>query len=246
MNKKRIIFSIIAFLCALIVTLIVTFPLSAVASKIIADTVEKNKIDMRYDNINITFFGADASNIQTGPLTIKSIKLDYNPIGLFFKRVAFDVQSPAFMVTGKLSGSDLTADIKASVAGIAQIAGMTGSGIAGMTGSGSVSGKIQYNLNDEKGSINLSSPNKVTFNHPLMPVAVDSLQGQADINKNKLTIKNLSAKGANSLNVTGYIDLNKQKIDTSVLNINGEASMGNYPLKFSLTGPARAAKFSLK
>lgn len=238
MNKKRIIFSIIAFLCALIVTLIVTFPLSAVASKIIADTVEKNKIDMRYDNINITFFGADASNIQTGPLTIKSIKLDYNPIGLLFKRVAFDVQSPAFMVTGKLSGSDLTADIKASVAGIAQI--------AGMTGSGSVSGKIVYNINDEKGSINLTSPNKVTFSHPLMPVAVDSLQGQADINKNKLTIKNLSAKGANSLNVTGYIDLNKQKIDTSVLNINGEASMGNYPLKFSLTGPARAPKFSLK
>ena len=55
MNKKRIIFSIIAFLCALIITLIVTFPLSAVASKIIADTVEKNKIDIRYDNINITF-----------------------------------------------------------------------------------------------------------------------------------------------------------------------------------------------
>ena len=115
-----------------------------------------------------------------------------------------------------------------------------------MTGSGTVNGKIEYNIKDEKGFVNAESPNKVSFNHPLMPVAVDSLQGQADINKNKLTIKNLSAKGANSLNVTGYVDLNKQKIDTSVLNINGEASMGNYPLKFALTGPARAPKFSIK
>lgn len=238
MTKKQIIFSITAFFAALIVTLIVTFPLSSVASKIIADTVEKNKIDLRYDKINITFFGATASNIQTGPLVIKNVTLDYNPLGLLFKRVSFKADSPAFILSGKLAGSNLNADIKASVAGIAQI--------TGMTGSGTVNGKIEYNIKDEKGIINIESPNKVSFNHPLMPVSVDSLQGQADINKNKLTIKKLSAKGANSLNVTGYVDLNKQKIDTSVLNISGEASMGNYPLKFALTGPARAPKFSIK
>lgn len=238
MTKKQILFSIIAFFAALVVTLIITFPLSAVASKIIADTVTKNKIDLRYDKIDITFFGAAASNIKTGPLVIKNVELNYNPVGLLFKRISFKADSPAFMLTGKLAGNQLSADIKASVAGIAQI--------TGMTGSGTVNGQIEYNIKDEKGTINVTSPNKVSFNHPLMPVAVDSLQGQADINKNKLTIKNLSAKGANSLNVTGYVDLNKQKIDTSVLNITGEASMGNYPLKFTLTGPARAPKFSIK
>ena len=51
MTKKQIIFSIIAFFAAFILTLIVTFPLSSVASKIIADTVTKNKIDLRYDKI---------------------------------------------------------------------------------------------------------------------------------------------------------------------------------------------------
>lgn len=238
MTKKQIIFSIMAFFTALILTLIVTFPLSAVASKIIADTVVKNKIDLRYDKIDISFFGATASNIQTGPLVIKNVTLDYNPVGLLFKRISFKADSPAFILTGRLTGNDINADIKASVAGIAQI--------AGMTGSGTVNSKIEYNIKDEKGIINIESPNKVSFNHPLMPVAVDSLNGQADINKNKLIIKNLSAKGANSLNVTGYIDLNKQKIDTSVLNINGEASMGSYPLKFALQGPARAPKFSIK
>lgn len=238
MTKKQIIFSVLAFFAALILTLIVTFPLSSVASKIIADTVTKNKIDLRYDKIDITFFGASASNIQTGPLVIKNVELNYNPLGLLFKKISFKADSTAFMLTGKLSGNELNADIKASVAGIAQI--------TGMTGSGTVNGKIEYNIKDEKGIVNVESPNKVSFNHPLMPVAVDSLKGQVDINKNKLTIKNLSAKGANSLNVTGYVDLNKQKIDTSVLNINGEASMGNYPLKFALTGPARAPKFSIK
>ncbi len=238
MTKKQIIFSIIAFFAAFILTLIVTFPLSSVASKIIADTVTKNKIDLRYDKIDISFFGATASNIQTGPLVIKNIELNYNPVSLLFKRISFKADSPAFMLTGKLTGNDLNADIKASVAGIAQI--------TGMTGSGTVNGKIKYNIIDEKGVVNVESPNKVSFNHPLMPVAVDSLKGQADINKNKLTIKNLSAKGANSLNAAGYVDLNKQKIDASVLNINGEASMGNYPLKFALTGPARAPKFSIK
>ena len=231
MTKKQIIFSITAFFAALIITLIAAFPLNAVASKIIEDTTAKNRIDLRYDKINVTFFGAAASNIQTGNLVIKNIELDYNPVGLLFKRITFKADSPAFMLTGRLKGSSLNADIKASVSGIAQI--------TGITGSGTVNGKIEYNIKDEKGIVNLESPNKVS-------VSVDSLNGQADINKNKLTIKNLSAKGVNSLNVTGYIDLNKQKIDTSILNINGEASMGSYPLKFALTGPARAPKFSIK
>ncbi len=238
MTKKQIIFSITAFFAALIITLIAAFPLNAVASKIIEDTTAKNRIDLRYDKINVTFFGAAASNIQTGNLVIKNIELDYNPVGLLFKKITFKANSPAFMLTGRLKGSSLNADIKASVSGIAQI--------TGITGSGTVNGKIEYNIKDEKGIVNLESPNKVSVNHPLMSVSVDSLNGQADINKNKLTIKNLSAKGVNSLNVTGYIDLNKQKIDTSILNINGEASMGSYPLKFALTGPARAPKFSIK
>lgn len=238
MTKKRIIFSIIAFFLALIITLIATFPLSAVASKIITDTVNKNRIDLRYDNINITFFGATAANIQTGKLLIKNVELKYNPIGLILKRISFKAESPAFMLTGKLSGNNISADIKASIAGIAQI--------AGITGSGSINGKIEYDIKNEKGIVNVSSPGKATLNSPLMPVSVDMLQGEADINKNKLTIKKLEAKGANSLNVTGYVDLNKQKIDKSILNINGETSMGNYPMKFSLTGPARAPKFSIK
>lgn len=128
MTKKQIIFSIMAFFTALILTLIVTFPLSAVASKIISDTVAKNKIDLRYDKIDISFFGAAASNIQTGPLVIKNVTLDYNPVGLLFKRISFKADSPAFILTGRLTGNDINADIKASVAGIAQIAGMTGSG----------------------------------------------------------------------------------------------------------------------
>ena len=208
MTKKQIIFSITAFFAALIITLIAAFPLNAVASKIIEDTTAKNRIDLRYDKINVTFFGAAASNIQTGNLVIKNIELDYNPVGLLFKRITFKADSPAFMLTGRLKGSSLNADIKASVSGIAQI--------TGITGSGTVNGKIEYNIKDEKGIVNLESPNKVSVNHPLMSVSVDSLNGQADINKNKLTIKNLSAKGVNSLNVTGYIDLNKQKIDTYI------------------------------
>ena len=90
-----------------------------------------------------------------------------------------------------------------------------------------------------------NAPNKVTFNHPLMPISVDNIKAEADINKNKLTINNFSATGSNSLKVTGFIDLNKQKIDTSILNIQGEASMGNFPLKFTLTGPARMPKVAL-
>lgn len=238
MTKKQIIFSITAFFTALLITLIITFPLNAVTSKIIADTVEKNKIDLRYDNINITFFGATALNIQSGPLLIKNVELNYNPVGLIFRKISFKADSPAFMLTGRLSGNNINADIKASVAGIAQI--------TGMTGSGSINGKVEYNIKNEKGIISIASPNKVTFNHPLMPVSVDLLQGEADIDKNRLTIKNMTAKGSNSLKVAGYIDLNKKKIDKSVLNISGEASMGNYPVKFNLTGPARTPKFSIK
>lgn len=237
MNKKQIIFSVIAFFAAFLITIIIKFPLNAVVTNIITDTVQNKKIDIRYDSINVTFFGATATNVKTGPLVISNLELDYNPLGLLFKRVAFKADSTAFNLTGKLSGSKVNADIKGYIATLAQM--------GNMTGSGSFNGNFTYNIKDETGKITLDAPNKVTFNHPLMPIAVDNIKAEADINKNKLTINNFSATGSNSLKVTGFIDLNKQKIDTSILNIQGEASMGNFPLKFTLTGPARMPKVAL-
>lgn len=237
MRKKQIIFSIIAFFTAFLITIIIKFPLNSVVTNIITDTVQNKKIDIRYDSINVTFFGATATNVKTGPLVISNLELDYNPLGLLFKRVAFKADSTAFNLTGKLSGSKVNADIKGYIATLAQM--------GNMTGSGSFNGNFTYNIKDETGKITLDAPNKVTFNHPLMPIAVDNIKAEADINKNKLTINNFSATGSNSLKVTGFIDLNKQKIDTSILNIQGEASMGNFPLKFTLTGPARMPKVAL-
>lgn len=238
MTKKQIIFSAVAFLITLIITLIITFPLNAVATKIIADTVNNKKIDIRYDNINITFFGTNISNLQTGPLIVKKITLDYNPFSLLFKRIFFNAESSAFILDGAINGNKVNANIKVSVAEIGQI--------IDVKGSGSIQSSIEYNMKEEKGIINVESPSKITFNHPLIPLFTDSLQGQANINKNKLTINNLSATGNNALKIEGYIDINKQQIDSSVLNINGEAAVGNYPIKFSLTGPARSPKISIK
>lgn len=237
MNKKRIILSVIVFLCAFLITIIVKFPLNAVVSNIIADTVKNRKIDIRYDSINVTFFGSTATNVKSGPIVIKNIELDYNPLGLLFKRVSFKAQSDAFILNGKLSGNNLNADVKVSIASLAQM--------VNMTGSGSFTGNITYNIKNETGKINLDAPNKISFNHPLMPLQADNLKANADIDKNKLTINDFSATGQNTLKVTGYVDLNKQKIDTSILNIKGEASMGNYPLKFTLTGPARMPKVAV-
>lgn len=238
MGRKKIILSIVVFLCAFLITLIIKFPLSAVASNMVTDIIKARKLDVRYDSLNITFFGADAKNVKTGPVVIKTVELDYNPLGLLFKRVAFKAQSDAFVLNGRLAGNSLNADVKVSVAGAAQL--------ANMTGSGSFTGNLTYNIKDEIGQLNIDAPNKITFNHPLMPIEADNLKGSADINKNKLTIKNLSATGTNSLKVTGYVDLNKKTIDTSILNIQGEASMGNFPLKFSLTGPAKRPQISVK
>ncbi len=238
MTKKQIIYSIIAFICAFLITLIIKFPLNTVASNIISNMVTKQKIDIRYDTINVTFFGSTATNVKTGPLVIKNVELDYNPIGLLFKRVGFKVDSTAFVLEGSLKGNKINADVKASVAGLAQI--------GKMTGSGTVNGSLFYNIKDEKGKIELDAPKKVSFNHPLMPVTVDSLKGLAEIDKNKLSITKLEATGDNSLNITGFVDLNKKRIDTSILNLDGEVSMGNFPLKFSLTGPAKKPSFSIK
>lgn len=237
MNKKRIILSVIVFLCAFLITIIVKFPLNAVVSNIIADTVKNRKIDIRYDSINVTFFGSTATNVKSGPIVIKNIELDYNPLGLLFKRVSFKAQSDAFILEGKLAGNNLNADVKVSIASLAQM--------VNMTGSGSFTGNLTYNIKNETGKINLDAPNKISFNHPLVPMQADNLKANADIDKNKLTINDFSATGQNTLKVTGYVDLNKQKIDTSILNIKGEASMGNYPLKFALTGPARMPKVAV-
>lgn len=237
MNKKKIIFSVIAFISALFISLLFFFPINPMVSKIIRDTAESRKLDLRYDDINISPFGASVSNLKTGKLVVDNIRLKYNPIGLIFKRADFEAESQAFSVKGRLSGGVIKADAKGYMAGI--------SGMAGYTGSGSLTGNLEYDMKNKKGALILNG-GPVTFNHPMMILQADSLEGSAEIDGGTVTVSKLEAKGKNSLNAGGTIALNNNKIDQSVINMSGSANMNNYKMDFQINGPVKSPKFLIK
>lgn len=240
MSKKKIIFSIIAFFVSFIIAVIMFFPITPIAEKYIKDIITQRRIDLRYDKMDITFFGATVTNIRTGPVVIKKVTLDYNPISLLFKSVKFDINSNLISAKGEFSNNTLTSTIKSSVGEIAKVSG------SGAEGSGTINGSINYSVEKKQGEINLQSTGNVNIKHQLITLELDSLKGKAKINNNIVNIENLSATGKNTLNVSGSVTINPAVLNSSVLNISGTASMNNFPIKFKLNGPARSPNFQLQ
>lgn len=232
--KKKIALCVAIFLGAFIVGVIAFMPFGAIASKYIIQTASKNNIDLRFDTLNIGFFGAEMTNIKTGNMVVDNVALKYNPVGLIFKRFSFNAKSPFFIADGKMAGDEVTADIRGSVASIA--------GLAKCTGSGSVNVKGKYNLATKEGSVDLSS-GAITFAHPLMNVEADSLNGNAGIKGNLITVSNLSAKGKTSLEGKGTVVLNTKKIEFSTLDLEGKAGMMGMDLNFKVQGAAYSPRF---
>lgn len=240
MSKKKIILSVVAFLVSFIISVIIFFPITPIAEKYIKNIITQRNLDLRYDKMNITFFGADVTNLRTGPVVIKKISLDYNPIGLLFKNVKFNVTSNLINAKGEFSNNTLTSTIKSSVAEIAKVSG------SGAEGSGTINGSINYSVEKKQGEINLQSTGAVNIKHQLITLELETLKGIAKINNNVVNIEKLSATGKNTLDVTGSISINPAVLNSSVLNISGTASMNNFPIKFKLNGPARSPSFQLQ
>lgn len=240
MSKKKIILSVVAFLVSFIISVIIFFPITPIAEKYIKNIITQRNLDLRYDKMNITFFGADVTNLRTGPVVIKKITLDYNPIGLLFKNVKFNVTSNLINAKGEFSNNTLTSTIKSSVAEIAKVSG------SGAEGSGTINGSINYSVEKKQGEINLQSTGAVNIKHQLITLELETLKGIAKINNNVVNIEKLSATGKNTLDVTGSISINPAVLNSSVLNISGTASMNNFPIKFKLNGPARSPSFQLQ
>lgn len=240
MSKKKIILSVVAFLVSFIISVIIFFPITPIAEKYIKNIITQRNLDLRYDKMNITFFGADVTNLRTGPVVIKKITLDYNPIGLLFKNVKFNITSNLINAKGEFSNNTLTSTIKSSVAEIAKVSG------SGAEGSGTINGSINYSVEKKQGEINLQSTGAVNIKHQLITLELETLKGIAKINNNVVNIEKLSATGKNTLDVTGSISINPAVLNSSVLNISGTASMNNFPIKFKLNGPARSPSFQLQ
>lgn len=231
---KKIIFSALTFLGAFVVGILIFFPISQVASKYISSAVSKGNIDLRYDALDIGFFGAQVTNLKTGNLAVDKIIVKYNPIGAIFKRFSFEAESPLFMAGGKMAGDTITADIKGSVAGLAKL--------GNFNGSGSVDVKGKYNINSKEGSVEVSS-GAVSFAHPLMNVEADTLSAKAGIKGNIITIDNVEAKGKTTLDGKGTVVLNTKKIEFSTLDIQGKAGMMGMNMNFKIQGSASSPRF---
>lgn len=231
---KKIIFSALTFAGAFVVGILIFFPISQVASKYIKGFVDKESIDLRYDVLNIGFFGAQVTNLKTGDLTVNKIIIKYNPIGALFKRFSFEAESPLFIAGGKMAGDTITADIKGSVAGLAKL--------GNFDGSGSLDIKGKYNINSREGSVEVSS-GAVSLAHPLMNVEADELKAKAGIKGNIITIDNVAAKGKTALDGKGTVVLNTKKIEFSTLDIQGKAGMMGMNMDFKIQGPASSPRF---
>ncbi len=235
MIKKTILFTLV-FLASVIVGCLYFFPLNAVVSKVITDVTTQNRLELKYDYLDVTFFGATMREITSKDLVIDEVVLDYNPLSLLLRKVSFTADSPLFIAEGALSGTELAAEVTASVGSIAKI--------VNFEASGSVKADIIYDIISGNGSVVVESGG-VSFAHPMMNVEVDSIDANAVIEENLLTIEKAEAKGQTELNATGTVNINPTKPDMSALNISGTASLSGLNIPFSIKGPARRAKFNI-
>ncbi len=233
---RKIIFSSAVFLFSALLGLIVFFPLNQVAEKAIKSYVSLNRLEFAYDEMNITFFGADIRGIVSKDLIIDEIKVNYNPIGLLLRRLSFEAESPFFLAEGRMAGNNLEAEFTASVGAIAEL--------LKTEGSGSFTTNIAYNVKSGDGDITLDS-GAITLVHPLINVDVDSVEGDATIVSNKLTINTAEAVGSTSLSAEGTININPNVIDMSLLDIRGTASLSGLTVPFTLVGTAKRARLNI-
>lgn len=231
---KKVISSSVAFMVATIVALMVFMPYNKIASKYIDDLIKSRKLDLVYESLDIGLFGASVKNIRTGPIKVSSVNASYNPIGLIFKRVKFNADSPLFNLNGSLKGDNLNAEIKGSLAGIGKL--------IGYDASGSFNSNVNYNIVGGTGDLDISS-GALSFKHPLMTIETDSLNASANLKGNLLTIDNVSATGKTTLAGSGTINLNTKKIEQSNLDIAGKAGIMGMSMDFKLTGPITAPRF---
>ena len=237
MTSRQIIISSILFIISFIIAAIIFFPITPVADKYIKKAIADNKIDLTYKSIDISYFGAEIKGIENKFVKVNSITLDYNPIGLLFKRLDLKATSPLFSVNAKLRGDDLTANLKGNISSIAKI--------AGHKGKGSISGDVKYNLKELNGSIDIFSNGPVAYTHPMMDLKLDSVNGTITSMQNNITIEDFTTTGENKLDLKGYVKLNTKNINESLIELTGKAVMSNFPLNFSITGPIKTASFKI-
>lgn len=238
MTKKQISISVVLFIVSFLLTAIIFFPLTPVADKYIKKAITANKIDLNYKSINVSYFGTEINGIENKFVKINKVTIDYNPLGLLFKRIDLNATSPMFSLDAKLRGNKLQADVKGSIASIAKT--------AGHTGKGSIQGNLNYNLKDLNGTLNIESKGPVAYTHPMLDLKLDSLSGTITSAKNNITIQKFTTTGENKLDLNGYVKLNTTNINNSLVELTGKAEMGNYPLNFSISGPLKTARFQIK
>lgn len=231
---KKIIISLLVFIGAFSAGLAIFFPIGEVASKYISSAVAGSNLDFRFDKLSAGFFGAEMTNIKTGKLTINKVKLDYNPIGLIFKRFSFYAESPLFIAKGNMAGNKITADITGSVNELAALADYKGSGSLNIKGG--------YDLAAKEGDVVVSG-GAVSFAHPMMNVEADSVNANASIKGNVITINEINASGKTSIDGKGSVVLNPKKIEFSTLDIQGKAGLMGMNMNFKLQGPASSPRF---
>ena len=232
---KKIALSAAAFIAAFIIALIIFMPYTQIASKVIDDIVTKRKIDIRYKTLDVGLFGAEITGLATGDITVDKLTVNYNPIGLIFKKLSFNADSPLFIAEGELSGNEVTANVRASVASISKM--------VGFDGGGSLNADILYNINSGEGSALLKS-GSVSFIHPLMKIEADSLNGEVAIKDNMITIPQIKATGKTTLDAKGSITLNNKKIEHSLMDISGTAGIMGMNMNFRLSGNFISPKFT--
>lgn len=233
---KKVSALIATFVLSMIIGVVIFFPLNAVATKVISNVIMTNGLDFRYRELDITYFGAMATGLESKDLRIDKVTLGYNPLGLLFRNIDFKATSPLFLAEGDLSGSTVTADVVASIGNIANL--------IKVDGSGSVNALITYNASDGNGDINITS-GAITLKHPMVSLDISTFEAVGVVTSNVLTITKAEAKGNTSLTATGTVNINTTNPDMSILNISGNIGMGSINLPFTLKGVAKNARFTI-
>ncbi|MDR0453220.1 MAG: type II secretion system protein GspN [Deferribacteraceae bacterium] len=247
MTKKTIKYAGI-FTAFFIAALLALFPYSSVADSALMKLITENKLPVSYTKVKSGLFrtnitGVTLNNITIGDqiidkINLGNIKLSYTPFSLLTHSVKAFINSDYGTANIKYSKNNVIADTALNISRLA--------GTLKFQAAGELKITIKYNSKDLKGVLNLNS-SSFTLSLPVLgPVKGDSLTAECTITGNILMITSLKIAGDNLTveNADGQIELNRENIKRSTLNITGKARVMGLTSDFGIRGAINSPQFS--
>ncbi|PLX68502.1 MAG: hypothetical protein C0603_04940 [Denitrovibrio sp.] len=235
--KRKIVLSSTVFIITLIAFIWIMFPYDKIAVVAISKIQSTSKVKINYSQVSSGAFSTKISNLEVDDIPVGNVTLHYSPLTFISRSVSVDSVG-TINGTAKLSEKHVEVDLDINPAIINSL-----------TKEAEFSGKLA--LRGEGAPLDMSltahiDSDKVGINTPIGKLDFESVSTELTLEKNTLTIVQLTSKDDMALNLNGTIILNMRRPEISVSNIKGRVNVLGTQKNITLKGRLNNIKPSIR